>query len=102
MDSGRVGDHTLTALVAGDDAGAKQTVLELAHGIGFDAVDAGPLKNARLIEPFGYLNIQLGCVLGLGTQIGFKLLHGEPAPRPYQPTRGQGASKDQQVRIQFG
>src|SRR5512138_1068063 len=26
MDSGRVGDHTLTALVAGDDAGAKRTV----------------------------------------------------------------------------
>ena len=42
-------------------------------------MDAGPLKNARLIEPFGYLNIQLGYVLGLGTQIGFKLLHGEPA-----------------------
>ena len=79
MDSGRLGDHTLTTLVAGDDAGAKQTVLELARGIGFDAVDAGPLKNARLIEPFGYLNIQLGYVLGLGTQIGFKLLHDKPA-----------------------
>ena len=49
---------------------------ELARQIGFDAIDAGPLKNARLIEPFAFFNIQLGYVLGMGTQIGFKLLHG--------------------------
>ncbi len=48
----------------------------LAREIGFDAIDAGPLKNARLLEPFAYLNIQLGYVLQMGTQIGFKLLHG--------------------------
>jgi hypothetical protein len=33
-------------------------------------------------QTFGYLTIQLGYVLGLGTQFGFKLLHGEPAPKP--------------------
>jgi 8-hydroxy-5-deazaflavin:NADPH oxidoreductase len=76
MDSGRLGDKPLTAFVAADDAGAKKTVLELARGIGFDAVDAGPLKNARLLEPLAFLNIQLGYALGMGTQIGFKLLHG--------------------------
>jgi predicted dinucleotide-binding enzyme len=76
MDSGRLGDKPLTAFVAADDAGAKKTVLELARGIGFDAVDAGPLKNARLLEPLALFNIQLGYVLGMGTQIGFKLLHG--------------------------
>lgn len=76
MDSGRLGDKQLTAFVAADDAGAKKTVLELAQGIGFDAVDAGPLKNARLLEPLALLNIQLGYVLGMGTQSGFKLLHG--------------------------
>ena len=74
MDTGRLGDQRLTAFVAADDAEAKKRVLELAGEIGFDAVDAGPLKNARLIEPFAYLNIQLGYVLGMGTQIGFKLL----------------------------
>jgi len=37
-------------------------------------VDAGPLKNARLLEPLAYLNIQLGYMLKLGTQIRFKLL----------------------------
>ena len=48
--------------------------LELARAIGFDAVDAGPLKNARLLEPLAQLNIQLGYMLKLGTQIGFRLL----------------------------
>jgi predicted dinucleotide-binding enzyme len=76
MDSGRLGDKLLTAFVAADDATAKQKVLELARGIGFDAVDAGPLKNARLLEPLALFNIQLGYGLGMGTQIGFKLLHG--------------------------
>jgi len=74
MDSGRLGDNALTAFVAADDAGAKKTVMELARSIGFDPVDAGPLKSARSLEPLAFLNIQLGYVLGLGTQIGFKLL----------------------------
>lgn len=76
MNSGRLGDEPLTAFVASDDSSAKKTVLELARGIGFDAVDAGPLKNARLIEPLAFFNIQFGYVLGLGPQIGFKLLQG--------------------------
>jgi len=75
MDSGRLEDQPLTAFVAGDDADAKKTVLEIARGIGFDAVDVGPLRNARLLEPLGFLNIQLGYVLGMGPQIGFKLRH---------------------------
>jgi len=75
MDSGRLGDRHLTAFVAADDARAKTIVLELARGIGFDAIDAGPLRNARLLEPLGFFNIQLGYVLGMGTQIGFRLLH---------------------------
>jgi predicted dinucleotide-binding enzyme len=76
MDSGRLGDKPLTAFVASDDASARKSVLELARAIGFDAVDAGPLKNARLLEPLAFFNIQLGYMLGMGTQIGFKLLHG--------------------------
>jgi predicted dinucleotide-binding enzyme len=75
MDSGKLGDKPLTVFVAGDDAGAKKTVLELARQIGFDAVDAGPTKNARLLEPFGFFNIQLGYGLNMGTQIGFTLRH---------------------------
>ncbi len=74
MDSGTVGRTPLTAFVSGDDAAAKQAVVTLAKDLGFETVDAGPLKNARLLEPLAYLNIQLGYVLGLGTQIGFKLV----------------------------
>ena len=51
-------------------------LLELARDIGFDAVDAGPLRNARLIEPLGYLNIQLGYHQKMGKNIGIELLHG--------------------------
>jgi predicted dinucleotide-binding enzyme len=50
-------------------------VIELARGIGFDAVDAGPLQSARLLEPLALQNILLGYVLGMGTEIGFRLVH---------------------------
>lgn len=76
MGTGRLSKDPLSAFVAGDDANARKTVMELARGIGFEPVDAGPLKNARLLEPLGLLNIQLGYVLGRGTKIGFKLLEG--------------------------
>src|SRR5438105_12930769 len=42
-------------LVAGDDAGRKPKVMELVGKLGFEAVDAGPLKNARLLEPLAML-----------------------------------------------
>ena len=75
MDPGRLDGAPLTAFAAGDDAAAKADVLELEREIGFDAVDAGPLKNARLLEPLGYLNIQLGYGLKMGTDTGFRLMH---------------------------
>jgi len=75
MDTGKVGNQPLTAFVAGDDGGAKKSVLELAREIGFDAVDAGPLENARFLEPLAVLNIYLGYGAKMGTDIGFKLLH---------------------------
>jgi len=76
MDSGKVGSTPLSVLVASDEAAAKETVVALAKDLGFETVDAGPLKNARQLEPVGFLNIQLGYMLGLGTEIGFKLVRG--------------------------
>ena len=70
MDTGTAKGKTLSALFAGDDATAKATVAKLAADIGFDPLDAGALKNARLLEALGVLNIQLGFVVGLGTDIG--------------------------------
>jgi len=59
--------------VAGDDAAAKQTALQLVQDVGFDAVDAGPLANARLLEPLAMLWIYLA-FHGLGRNIAFALL----------------------------
>ena len=75
MSTGKVKGTALLLPVAGDDAAAKQAVIDLGKEIGFDAVDAGPLANARLLEPMAVLNIQLGYVInkGLGTGIGFSL-----------------------------
>jgi predicted dinucleotide-binding enzyme len=61
--------------VAGDDARARTAVLALAGDLGFDAIDAGPLVRARLLEPLAMLWITLSGPLGLGRDIAFALLH---------------------------
>lgn len=68
-------DEQLSVFVASDDPGAKAAVQAVGRNIGFDAIDAGPLRNARWLESLVYLNIQLGCVLGMGTEIVFALVH---------------------------
>lgn len=55
--------------VAADDAQAKARVSEMARSMGFDIIDAGPLRNARYLEPLAGLNIYLGYGAGLGTAI---------------------------------
>jgi predicted dinucleotide-binding enzyme len=77
MESGRVGNQQLTAFAAGNDDEARRAVLRLARDIGFDAVDSGPLANARSLETMGFFNIQLGFKLGLGTRMGLRLFHEE-------------------------
>ena len=72
--TGRVGKEQLTLFVASDDAKAKQEVIQLGRDIGFDLVDAGPLKAARYLEPMGMLIISLGYNLSMGTNIGYKLV----------------------------
>lgn len=75
MDTGSALGQQLTIFAASDDQQARSTALELGRAIGFDAVDAGPLHNARQLEALGYFNIQLGYVLGNGTDVGFKFVH---------------------------
>jgi 8-hydroxy-5-deazaflavin:NADPH oxidoreductase len=55
--------------VASDSERAKQTVKDLVKSIGFKPVDAGPLRNARYLEPLAGLNIYLGYGAGHGTAI---------------------------------
>ena len=75
MDKGSVHGEKLTVLVASDDEQARSKTIELARAIGFDAVSAGPLQNARWLETLGVLNIQLGFVVGHGIAAGFKYVH---------------------------
>jgi predicted dinucleotide-binding enzyme len=63
----------LTAFIAGDDAEAKQTAMQLTRDIGFDPIDCGPLKSARYLEAMGILIINLAYKYGMGTNIGYKL-----------------------------
>ena len=60
--------------VCGDDASAKPAVLRLAEDVGFEAVDAGPLAQARLLEPWAMLWISLALRGGLGPDFGFALV----------------------------
>ncbi|EKX56852.1 F420-dependent NADP oxidoreductase [Cereibacter sphaeroides] len=62
----------IQTFVATDDDAARQTVMQLASDIGLAPVAAGPLKNARSLEPLGFMNIQFGYMLGLGTGIAPK------------------------------
>ena len=71
MSTGKLNGKTLTAFAASDYEDAKKLVIELEKAIGFDAVDAGPLANARQLEALGYFNIQLGYFLKNGTETGF-------------------------------
>ncbi len=45
-----------------DDAAAKEVAASLARDIGFEPIDAGPLSNARLLEPYALLWIWLAAV----------------------------------------
>jgi predicted dinucleotide-binding enzyme len=60
--------------VCGDDEAVKPTILKLAADVGFDAVDAGKLVNARLLEPWGMLWIHLAFSGSVGRDFGFALL----------------------------
>ncbi len=70
----KLNGEALQTFVASDDDAAKDVVKALAAEIGLQPKDAGPLSNARYLEPLGYLNINFGYVLGYGTQIAPKWL----------------------------
>lgn len=53
---------------------AKAVVVQLATEMGFDPIDAGPIKNARLLEPMAALWTQLAFVTHHGTATAFKLI----------------------------
>lgn len=64
----------VTVFVAGDDADAKQTVASVAKAAGFSPIDAGPLRNAGLLENAAVLWIHLATTGGLGRNVALQLL----------------------------
>jgi predicted dinucleotide-binding enzyme len=59
--------------VAGDDEGRKPIVLSLVTKLGFEAIDAGPLRIARLLEAYGMLWIDQALNRGRGRSFAFAL-----------------------------
>jgi len=68
------GSQQASLFICGDDLDAKSKVKQLGLDLGFDVIDAGPLINARLVEPLAMLWIELAYKQGMGTDIAFKLL----------------------------
>jgi len=60
--------------VCGDDEEARNRVRQLAHELGFDAIDIGGLDKAALVENLGLLWGTLARDGGLGRDIAFGLL----------------------------
>ena len=61
-------------LYCGDDAAAKSTAAQLATDLGFAAYDAGPLSEARLLEPLALIWIKLAVQQKMGLNFAFRLV----------------------------
>lgn len=73
--SGQVGEaQPTTVLVAGDDADAKQGLIDLVAAGGLRAVDVGSLKRARELEAVGFLQLTLAANERIGWTGGFALI----------------------------
>lgn len=60
--------------VAGDDGQKKRVVMELVGKLGFVPIDAGPLKNARLLEPLAMVWIDQAMNRGRGRDFAFAVV----------------------------
>lgn len=59
-------------LYCGDDARAKRIAAQLIRDVGFDPVDAGPLRSARYTEPFTLLVAQLAYGRGRNPALAYR------------------------------
>ncbi|MEM9301037.1 MAG: NAD(P)-binding domain-containing protein [Pseudomonadota bacterium] len=65
-DAETIAEHQVAAFIAGDSDEAKATVSKLAADLGFTPVDAGPTRNARLLESMGDFIRYLMIAQGMG------------------------------------
>lgn len=61
-------------MFAGDHEFANQRVEALISAVGYQPLDAGPLRNARLIEQVGLMTIELGYGQSRGTRIAARFV----------------------------
>lgn len=78
--------------VAGDGANQKRIVLDLIDNLGFEAVDAGPLAAARLLEPLATLWIELALKRGHGRDFAFALVRHPKSPLGKSDDGSNGAT----------
>ncbi|QLP97673.1 MAG: NAD(P)-binding domain-containing protein [Rhodoblastus sp.] len=79
-DAGAYADRP-AMMAAGDDEDARKLALRLAGEIGFEAFDMGPLANARLLEAYAMVWVELAMKRGVGRDFAFAAI------RPARPTR---------------
>jgi len=70
----QVGPNTTTVLVAGDDADAKQTLIDAVTAGGLSAIDAGGLSRAHELEAIGFLQLTLANDEKISWSAGFSLV----------------------------
>ena len=63
-----------TMFYCGDDTDAKKAAAQLASELGFEAIDAGSLAIARLLEPYAMLWIHLAFRQNMGREFAFKVI----------------------------
>ncbi|MGH6843929.1 MAG: NADPH-dependent F420 reductase [Methylocella sp.] len=73
-DSHRLNGQQISAFYCGNDPDAKAAVASLLRDLDLEPVDAGELTSARFIEPAGMLIVQMAYGMGLGPNVGMKLL----------------------------
>ncbi len=74
MADSHYGGERPTIFYCGDDVAAKNIAAGLGEELGFEMIDAGPLRAARLLEPLAMLWIHLAIAQGMGTNFAFKVL----------------------------
>lgn len=73
LTTARTGDVPTTVLVAGDDADARQAVIDLVTKAGLAALSAGSLKRARELEAIAFMQMTLAATEVISWNGGFAL-----------------------------
>lgn len=68
-------------LYYGDDQGAKDVAAALIHDIGYEPLDAGPLRTARFVEPFAMVTAELAYSQPGGPKLTYRFSKFRDEPR---------------------